>query len=409
MSRVVKQITNTKDIEELISLKESDITSSKFTELFGEFNGKCRFNPYDEIIIPANSFGSEGKKNKNSFKTTVGIFIFNKYFIEKDLVHVLGYVNKELTSGVQGKINQELSYALLEDRITTNQMFTFVMKTQKMMPFVSIISPGFTEKMLTCTKEINKKKNALLKQYAKEIEAGDEIVADRIQKELLDFARDYLGDDESMDMYLSGARGKFSNNFKDMFIMKGAVRDPDPYAKKAFNIATSNYMDGIKPNEYTLYANSLSAGPYARSNKTAVGGYWEKLFRDGLQHLVLLEPGTDCGTKDTVEIDLSEMDIKDFMYDYVVDNGQLVELTSDKISKYNGKKINIRFANMCEAKDGICNKCAGNLYYRIGVRNIGVSLTEIPSVLKNKMMKSFHDAQLTFNEMDPMKAFGLKK
>ena len=26
---------------------------------------------------------------------------------------------------------------------------------------------------------------------------------------------------------------------------------------------------------------------------------------------------------------------------------------------------------MCEAKNGICNKCAGNLFYRLGIRNVG--------------------------------------
>lgn len=408
MSRVANKITNQKDIDYLVNLKESDITTTMITEAFGEFNGKRRFNPYDEIIIPTNSYGPEGKKNKKSFTTTVGLWIFNKYFIENELFDILKYVNVELNSGEQEKINQKISYACMEDKITVKNLETYLMKTQKFMPYVSILSPGFTEKMLTSTKVITKKKNELLEKYAKEIEAGDEVVADKIQKELLAFAKDYLGDDESMDMYLSGARGSFGNNFKDMFVMKGAVRDPDPYAKKAYNIATSNYMDGIKPEEYTLYANSLSAGPYARSNKTAVGGYWEKLFRDAFQHLVLLESGSDCKTTDTVEVDFAEMGIKDFMYDYIVEKNQLVEITSDNMDYYKDKKVKLRFANMCKAKNGICNKCAGNLYYRLGIKNVGVSLTEIPSVLKNKMMKAFHDSQLTFTEMDPMKAFGLK-
>jgi hypothetical protein len=408
LERTQRKITDQKDIQFLVSLKEEDITTSLINEIFGDFKGKRRFNPYDEFILPANSYGPEGKKNKNSFVTTVGIFIFNKYFIEKDLFDIFHYVNKELDSDSQDDLNEELSYAVMEDDIEVKTLSRYLMKLQKFMPYVSILSIGFTEKMLTCTDVLNVRKKELLKKYAKEIEAGDEITADKIQKELLAYAKEYLGDDESMDMYLSGARGSFGNNFKDMFVMKGAVRNPDPNAKKQFDIATSNYIDGIKAEEYTLYANSLSAGPYARSNKTAVGGFWEKLFRDAFQHLILLDEGSDCGTTDYVEVELDSKNIKDFMYCYVIEGAKLTEITSKNKSKFIDKKVKLRFANMCSAKGGICNKCAGNLYYRLGLRNIGVSLTQIPSVLKNKMMKNFHDSQVKFTEMDPMKAFSIK-
>jgi hypothetical protein len=210
-----------------------------------------------------------------------------------------------------------------------------------------------------------------------------------------------------MDMYLSGARGSFDNNFKDMFVMKGAVLNPDPNAKQKFKIATSNYMDGIKPEEYSVFADALTAGPYARAKKTEVGGYWEKLFRDAFQHIVLLEPGSDCGTKGYIEVELDKKNIKDFMYCYVIQGSSLVEITSKNKNDFIGKKVKMRFANMCEAKHGICNKCMGNLYYRLGLVNVGVSLTKIPSVLKNKMMKNFHDSQIRYTIMDPMKAFSI--
>jgi hypothetical protein len=62
---------------------------------------------------------------------------------------------------------------------------------------------------------------------------------------------------------------------------------------------------------------------------------------------------------------------------------------------------------MCEAKDGICSKCAGNSFYRQGISNIGIRTAEIPSKIKNIFMKSFHDSQVRLFEMDPMKAFGI--
>jgi hypothetical protein len=104
--------------------------------------------------------------------------------------------------------------------------------------------------MITCTKAIGKKKEELLKKYKKEIEAGDPVITEKIEKELLEFAKEYIGDDPSMDTILSGAGGDFNNKFKNMFVMKGAIADPDPNAKQKYRIVTGNYIDGIPAEEY---------------------------------------------------------------------------------------------------------------------------------------------------------------
>ena len=59
-------------------------------------------------------------------------------------------------------------------------------------------------------------------------------------------------------------------------------------------------------------------------------------------------------------------------------------------------------------KDGICNKCAGNMFHRMGITNIGVACSQIPSTLKNKAMKLYHNSVITTCEIDPMRAFGLR-
>ena len=79
--RVSKKITDKELYQELLSLKESDITSSYIYDLFGEYDGVTKCNPYDLLDIPAGYYGPEGKKNKNKFTTTVGIWLFNKWFI----------------------------------------------------------------------------------------------------------------------------------------------------------------------------------------------------------------------------------------------------------------------------------------------------------------------------------------
>ena len=405
--RVTRHISSKEEVEYFLSLPEETLMKKSFMiETFGEFNGKRKYDPYDTIDIPPNSYGPEGNKNTNTFRTTLGLWIFNKGFIEKDLVHVLGYINKTLNKKVLKKINGKLAYALMEDKITVDQMKLYFKKQQKFQPYVSILSPGYTMNMLLITKKINARKEELMKKYAKEIEAADEQTIVKIQDELMGMAKDLLKDDPSFDIYDSGARGTFTNQFKNMFIMKGLVKDPDP--NKGYNVIMSNQIDGISKEDYPKLANSLAAGPYSRSKKTESGGYWEKLFLSAYQYLTLGPKDSDCGTKRTLKVHLTDDNISLYMYSYIVDKGRLVELTSDNISQYINKDVEFRFSSLCERKDGFCNKCAGNLYYRLGITNVGATTPQVCSTLKNISMKAFHDSQATFVEMDPMKAFGFK-
>lgn len=123
------------------------------------------------------------------------------------------------------------------------------------------------------------------------------------------------------------------------------------------------------------------------------------------QHIVLLDSGSDCGTDRYITMDVTDKNIDSIMYSYAIVGSKLVEITSENRDDFIGKKIKLRFSSMCKAKDGICNKCAGNLFYRLGIKNVGAATPQIPSKLKLLSMKLFHDDQLNFVEMDPMKAF----
>jgi hypothetical protein len=264
--------------------------------------------------------------------------------------------------------------------------------------------------MLACTKKLNKKKEELLKKYQDKLNAGDVAAAEDMEKELLAYAEELLKDDPSLDVYFSKAASSWKNNFKNMYIMKGAITNPDPNAKQQFNIATSNLMDGVSADEYSLYANSLATGPYSRSKKTEIGGYWEKLFSAAYQAVNLDPEGSDCKTNEYIEVTLTSKNISMFMYNYIIKaNGELEELNLDTRDKYMDKKVKMRFSTHCKSKTGICNKCAGNFFYRRGSRTIGLATVQVPARLKLVAMKAFHDGTVKTSIIDPMKAFGIKK
>lgn len=401
----------TTNLSFLFDLNEEDITASMIMDLFGEFNGKTKCSPSDIIKVPKGKYGPENKKNKNEFTTTVGIWLFNKLVIEKDLFDIFGYINETIDKKKYKKMNQELSYALIEDRITVDQMSRFCMKPEWIMQFVSILGYNYDEKILTCSDVATKKKNELIKKYEKEINEGDLVTMNKVEKETLNHVLEYMGDDESLDVFRSGARGTLGNNFKNMFVLRGAVKNNDVNSDKNFVFASSNYLDGIKPEEYSLFADAMTEGPYNRGIKTQLGGHWEKLFKSAFEPIVIDEPNTDCGTKKCITVTLTNSNIKGFMYSWIQSGNSLIELTSQNKDKYMGKTLKIRFPIYCKQKSktgSYCAKCSGNLLYRVGRKNIGVISPMIPSILKNVSMKSFHDATINLHEMNINKAFGFE-
>ena len=400
-----KQITDKKELDYLYNLTEKDITTSFIMDNFGEFNKKTKYNPYDELVIPPHMYHNDKLNNDKAFKTTIGSWAFNKLFIEKELMHLFGYTNEEISGGTMKKINKKLSYALLENDIELDVLRRFLMKTQSSMSWVTILSTHHTLKMLTLAKSIEGKKKELAKKYEKDLAEGNAEVAEKMEEELLSYAKEILDGDESLDWVFSGSRTDFGNHIKNMYVMKGAIKDP---ISGNYNIVTSNYSSGISKEDYPAMCNSLAAGPFSRSNKTQIGGYYEKLLLYAYQHLVLLEEGSDCKTNKYITVDFSEENIEDYMYSYVIEGSNLTEITSKNISKYKGKKVKLRFSSMCSAKDGICHKCAGNFFYRLGIKNVGTIMPILGSKLKNLAMKSFHSSLVKFTEIDMNKVFNIK-
>lgn len=400
--RFSNKITDPKDIEYLVGIKEEECTKLSFAmDMFGDFDDKRRFNTYDTVTIPSGSYGPEGNKNINPINTTVGIWVFNKAFIEKELFDLFGYINKPITSKVFKEINKKMSYAVMEDKLPLYAIKRYIMKTEKFQPYCNILSTSITENMLSVPKAIAKKKQELLKKYEKELATNDPIVSQKIEKELIEECKVLLKDDPSVDMINSGAKIDWGNNFKNMFVMRGASKNPDPLNPNGdYTIIKSDFMTGIAPDEYAAFADSLTAGPYARAKKTADGGAMEKTFVKALEHLYILPAGSDCGTKRTKTVLLTKDNIDDWMYSYIVESGnRLVELTSDNRDSYLGKKVKFRYSGLCESEKGICNKCAGNLFTRLGIKNVGVASYVIPASIKLKSMKTFHDSTIKIFDM----------
>jgi hypothetical protein len=153
---------------------------------------------------------------------------------------------------------------------------------------------------------------------------------------------------------------------------------------------------------------SAVGGPYSRSRKTQMGGYLEKQFTNATQHIKVLPAGSDCGSTGTITITLTNKNLSMWLYSFIVgNNGSLTELTMENKDKYIGKTVKFRYSGLCKSKNGcICEKCAGTMYRRIGIENIGLGTMIMMSSLKNASMKRFHSNTLNLAELSPDECFG---
>ena len=412
--RTEKTITDKKDLEEILSITH-DKAAEKSTvmDYFANFGDGPRFQPYWLIEVPANTYGgyskinkeytTSTKKNKEKFTTTIGLWIFNKAFIEP-FSDILGYINEPVTADVYGSINQQISYALLEDKITVKQLKEFINQTQIMMSCCSALASSHTNSMFTINEQMQKKKAELHKKYGDKLNPDnpDLDVAKKYEEELINFAKETLKDDPAVDMFNSGARSSWGNNYKNMYVTRGPIRATDG----SYSFVDNAYIDGLNPEDFVKVADGAIQGPYAKSKLTASGGYVEKLFTNATQHIKVLGKGTDCKTKHYIEVELTKGNIKDWQFSYMIGSGgQLIELLPENAAKYIGKKVKMRYSAMCHSKNGICEACAGTFFRRVGIENIGMATMVGASSIKNSNMKKFHDATLKLIHIDPHKLF----
>ena len=217
----------------------------------------------------------------------------------------------------------------------------------------------------------------------------------KIEKELIDKAKEVLKDDPGMDMFDSGDLS-FDNNYKNNSIVKGPVFNK---ITNEFDFITTSLMDGLKVEDIPVHGNSVISSQYPASIGTKDSGYMAKKLLALLQMMIIDEPGTDCGTKQTIPIKIASSNKNILVYTYIEENGQLKLLTPENISSYVGKIVNIRTPMTCLSSK-ICNKCAGELFYKLGANNAGLFSGYLSHAMLNLALKSKHDASIKLYQID---------
>jgi len=404
----MKNYISTGDKQYLLSLEPSDVTKDLFIDLFANDIEKqgSRFETNDKMSLTIDEiqrkFNTEnilgdGKGNKTSISTTVGRYIFNLYL---DMANIFGYINQELSGGKIKGLNSILSSKLLERDIEIEKAFEFVDKMDWLGYSINrMIASSLTYDLLEPLPEVEKLKNELFEKYANEIENKDMAIVSKIEDELLDLSRKLLKEKgiSDFDIYESGARGSFSNNYKNTTIMRGIIKDPSDTDN--FFISKSSLMDGIPKGEFHNYANLIVAASYSRAVGTRSGGYEAKKLNAAFQTVVLDDKDTDCGTNKTIKVHLTERNKSQYSYRYIIYRNKMIQLDEESLEKFTGKVVNMRTPLYC-TNEKICSRCAGDLFYRIGIQNVGLLANRVGTKLLNLALKDFHDVSITMHDIN---------
>lgn len=339
--------------------------------------------------------------NEKDEDTTLGRFLFNKLIIEGTIESIIPgrYLNQTVTSKSMGKIIGDISTALMEKRIQLMPNVTEFIQHFEFygLMLCSAVSPSLTPGLLSVQEDVRAYRDKLYE----EAEAKGEVtlnVAVEIEDKVIAFAAKKLANDPGMTLFKSGSRGSFEDSYKMMALTVGPVKNP---ATGKYDIIKSNYIDGIEKKDLPAMGNAMVNGAYPKAIGTADGGYITKQFNAVFQGIVLDEPGTDCGSKGYLPTFLTAKNYPNYMWQYAVaKSGKIVCMTSENKDLFLNKVINLRTPMGCLTPK-LCNACAGDRFYKLGIRDVGLTAARLPNSIMNAGMKAFHVTKIHFHTVNP--------
>lgn len=390
----IPRIISEKDKKEILSLKQEDIDLKLLKAYFADYDNKdSRFATNDIVVLNANEY-----YNKEFVQTTVGRIIYNKVILEPKIITHTGYCNYVMDADKISEMDNKVVELFMAEKLEISDVYFYFDQCNWFgYAPVDFVTSSMNADIYIIDPEVKKLKEDLIKKNQIEISRGNVAVITTIEKEILDLAKSKLKDDPNYEIYASGARGSFSNNYKNAVIFRGAVKNFEN--PNTFSFSADSLVDGISKQDFALFANIATAGTYARAKGTVSGGYLSKQVRSAFQHIMLDEKGSDCGTKKflKIKIDKSTKDL--FLYRYIKKGNDLLLLTPNNINSYMDKEVELRSPLYCKGQY-ICNHCIGELFYSSGIRNVGVLSDRVSSTLLQKALKLFHNSSVKTTTID---------
>ena len=397
---------NRKDKIEVVEKKDIDFLVNNTTFKLKEILELFLKYAYNSTVNLNTYFG----KNKIQVKTTLGRLIFNcvvlgrikhkpfYYYVnetldKKNLNKVLKYYADE---AIEAKIklreggykSNEEHDKILEESLLVEEYKDILNRFNDIgMGLTDVVSSNLSYSMMfEDNPEFNKKKKEIFDKYRKEIDSGDIVAFEKAEKETIEFAKELFKDNEMIDMYESGSKPSWNNDFKAIRVSIG----PTPSPSGDVTLVESSLNEGIKNEDMMPVTQMQIMGAAARALATADAGYLVKKLMALLQSV----KGYKGDCKTTKYWRTTRKDPKDLLYRYVMVDGKPLLITKSNVNEYLNKQVDLRSALFCHHKAGLCSTCLGELAFVMhekDIINIGIDAVYIGNILLNLYMKKTHD------------------
>lgn len=331
--------------------------------------------------------------------TTVGRYILNYLLLADPFGNYFKYINDEIKIG---KIEEQIVDALLDKKITNDQVGHYIDNIYFIGHFTELCVPSFSEKSITTSDAVSKRRAELYEKYKDQLDDPATMV--RIEDELIALDKEYLKDDPSYGFYRPNGEA-FDVCRKRMFLTVGMVDAFDGEAAD-YNFVKNSLDDGWDVNDFPVLINDLRQGVYDRAMSTAKGGEESKFVSRIFQDTdITIE---DCRTSRGLQVTLTKDVIDRYLYRYIFTPKGLEMLTKDNKDKFLNKVVKVRSPQYCEAKSGYCYTCMGNLFKSLDVKNLGLIAISISSQFLTASLKSMHGVKTNLIDISDIDQFTIK-
>lgn len=333
--------------------------------------------------------------------TTVGRLLTNAVVINEPFRSVLPYINKQFSVSTIENIVAPIVLSDPSDGVKEpNKIYiSDYLKSLDNAQYISNLSStvviSASEKIITTPKGLDEYMETMIKKYEGKLDDPVELV--RFENEIKAFDNDYLKDDASYGLFISG---KIRDNARaKMFLLIGSSTTLDERRRTKPILTSLAKGWNLNVDDFTSMINELRSGSYMRSKETIKGGtLFKSLIRSG--NAISVKEG-DCGTTLTIARIYSENNISKLINRNIVDHNRIVHIDNrEQAMSYKDKVVHLRTPLYCkESKDKYCSICTGSKIYN-DKNNMISLLLEISSIVTKSSLKAFHSNVLSVAQID---------
>lgn len=351
--------------------------------VLGFVKDKPLFAPKDSVVLEKDDLANVTGK----VESTVGRILANAMLLAYPFNDTFAFINDEVKAG---KIGDQIAVALKDDVITAEQVSVYFKQLYFMSSLTSLWVPSASEKSITTSPAIVKRRDQLLKEHKDELD--NPAVIAKIEKELIDMDREYIKDDPSAGFYKSAKA--FNVTRKQAYIMHGGEASFEDPSK--IEVIPRSLQDGWNVDDLPALINSLRDGSYARSTQTALGGEAVKTITRVFQNSFISQD--DCKDKIGMPMAVTDMNYKAFVGRRLV-SAPDKPLSEAALKASIGKTLILRSPMACKVPfTDYCKVCMGDA---IADNDKALSLlaSATGSAFLSLFLKRFHASNIETEEL----------